>query len=259
VVADAFATITQKRMTGGFRIDNIDGKNIHIDPGPGALVRTYQFGLNPLNLNGILVSHCHTDHYTDAEVLIEAMTKGMTRKKGFLIGSRSVIKGYEKWGPCISNYHLSKPQVNVLEAGQHKKIGELHVTATRTKHGDPKAVGFKFQLDDFTISYTSDTGYIKDLYREYKDSDVLIVSVIRPGNDRLHGHMCADDFGKLVSEVSPKLAIMTHLGMKLIMNNPEQEAVSIQKKTGIKTIAARDGMKINLDNFKPKQQTLDEF
>jgi len=258
-VADAFATITQKRMTGGFRIDDIDGKNIHIDPGPGALVRTYQFGLNPLNLNGVLVSHCHTDHYTDAEILIEAMTKGMTRKKGFIIGSRSVITGYEKWGPCISNYHLSKPQVNVLEAGESKKTGKLNITATRTKHGDPKAIGFKFQLDDFTLSYTSDTGYFKDLHREYKDTDVLLASVIRPGNDRLHGHMCADDFGKLVNEVTPKLAIMTHLGMKLIMNNPEQEAARIQEHTGIKIIAARDGLKLNLDNFKTKQQTLDEY
>ncbi|MGP8023739.1 MAG: MBL fold metallo-hydrolase [Methanobacterium sp.] len=259
MVADAFATITQKRMTGGFRIDDIDGKNIHIDPGPGALVRTYQFGLNPLNLNGVLVSHCHTDHYTDAEILIEAMTKGMTRKKGFIIGSRSVIMGYEKWGPCISNYHLSKPQVNVLEAGESKKTGKLNITATRTKHGDPKAVGFKFQLHDFTLSYTSDTGYFKDLHREHKDTDVLLASVIRPGNDRLNGHMCADDFGKLVNEVSPKLAIMTHLGMKLIMNNPEQEAARIQENTGIKIIAARDGLKLNLDDFKTKQQTLDEY
>jgi len=258
-VADAFATITQKRMTGGFRIDDIDGKNIHIDPGPGALVRTYQFGLNPLNLNGVLVSHCHTDHYTDAEILIEAMTKGMTRKKGFIIGSRSVIMGYEKWGPCISNYHLSKPQVNVLEAGESKKTGKLNITATRTKHGDPKAVGFKFQLHDFTLSYTSDTGYFKDLHREHKDTDVLLASVIRPGNDRLNGHMCADDFGKLVNEVSPKLAIMTHLGMKLIMNNSEQEAARIQENTGIKIIAARDGLKLNLDDFKTKQQTLDEY
>nr|WP_243687165.1 MBL fold metallo-hydrolase [Methanobacterium formicicum] len=80
-MADAFATITQRRMTGGFRIDGIDGKNLHLDPGPGALVRSYQFGVNPLKLHGILVSHSHTDHYSDAEVLIEAMTRGMTRKK----------------------------------------------------------------------------------------------------------------------------------------------------------------------------------
>lgn len=258
-MADAFATITQKRMTGGFRIDGIDGLNIHIDPGPGALVRTYQFGLTPLKLNGVLVSHCHTDHYTDAEVLIEAMTRGMTRKKGFLIGSKSVVEGYEKWGPCISHYHLSIPQVTVLEAGQSKKIGKLKITATRTKHGDPQAVGFKFQWNDFVLSYTSDTGYFPELYKEHKNADVLMASVIRPGNDRLHGHMCSDDFQKLVKEVSPKLAIMTHLGMKLIMNHPDQEADLIGKNTGIRTIAARDGMKIDLDEFQPKQQTLDEF
>ena len=35
-----FSAISQRRMTGGFRIDNLSGKNYHIDPGPGALVRT---------------------------------------------------------------------------------------------------------------------------------------------------------------------------------------------------------------------------
>lgn len=254
-----FATITQKRMTGGFRIDNIAGKNLHIDPGPGALVRTYQFGLNPMKLNGVLVSHSHTDHYTDAEVLIEAMTRGMTRKKGLLIGSKSVVEGYERWGPCISQYHRSIPDVTVLEAGESKNIDKIEITATKTKHGDPKAVGFKFELEDFTLSYTSDTGYFPDLHKEHEGADVLIASVIRPGNDRLHGHMCADDFQRLVEEISPKLGIMTHLGMKLIMNNPDQEAERIRKKTGIKIVAAWDGMKIDLDDFKPKQQTLDEF
>jgi phosphoribosyl 1,2-cyclic phosphodiesterase len=254
-----FATITQKRMTGGFRIDDIQGKNLHIDPGPGALVRTYQFGLNPLKLNGVMVSHSHTDHYSDAEVLIEAMTRGMTRKKGILVGSKSVIDGYERWGPCISSYHKSKPDVTVLEAGQSKKIDKIKITATKTKHGDPKTVGFKFQQEDFTLSYTSDTGYFPDLHKEHADADVLIASVIRPGNDRLRGHLCADDFQKLIEEVKPKMGIMTHLGMKLIMNNPDQEAENITKNTGIKIIAARDGMKIDLDEFRPKQQTLDKF
>jgi phosphoribosyl 1,2-cyclic phosphodiesterase len=259
VVADAFATITQKRMTGGFRIDDMEGMNLHIDPGPGALVRSYQFGLKPLNLNVLLVSHSHTDHYTDAEVLIEAMTRGMTRKKGILVGSRSVVEGYQKWGPCISQYHLSKPQVTVLEPGKHQKIGKIKITATKTFHGDPMAIGFKFQLEDFTLSYTSDTGYFEDLHKEHQGADVLIASVIRPNAERLRGHMCSDDFEKLVKEVSPKLAIMTHLGMKIIMNKPEQEAQKITRNSGIKTIAARDGMKIDLNRFRSKQHTLDEF
>ncbi|MBM4240659.1 MAG: MBL fold metallo-hydrolase [Euryarchaeota archaeon] len=258
-MADAFATITQKRMTGGVRIDGIGGKNIHIDPGPGALVRTYQFGLDPIKLDAILVSHSHTDHYSDAEVLIEAMTKGMTRKRGIVIGSRSVIKGYKTWGPCISNYHLKKSNVEIMEPDKTKRIGKIKIKATKTIHGDPTAIGFVLRSGELSISYTSDTEYYEGLQRYHKGADILIASVIRPRNERIRGHMCTEDFMKLVTEVSPKLAIMTHLGMKMIMNNADREAEIIRNETGINTLAAHDGMHLDLQDFVSKQQTLDEF
>lgn len=258
-MADAFATITQRRMTGGFRIDGIDDKNLHFDPGPGALVRSYQFGVNPRKLHGILISHSHTDHYSDAEVLIEAMTRGMTRKRGLVVGSQSVINGYKEWGPCISGYHLSKPMVKVLEPGNTLKHGEIKITATPTIHGDPKNIGFRLDWEGFTLSYTSDTSYFPELHKHHQKADVLIGSVIRPDGERIRGHMSADDFGKLLEETSPKLAIMTHLGMKFIMNNPREEAQRITKETGIKTLAAYDGMVVDLDPFRAKQKTLDSF
>lgn len=258
-MADAFATITQRRMTGGFRIDGMDGKNIHIDPGPGALVRTYQFGLDPRKVNAVLVSHSHTDHYSDAEVMIEAMTRGMTRKKGTVVGSRSVIEGYKQFGPCISKYHLSKPDVSILEPSQSTKFGNIKITGTKTVHGDPMAVGFNLKTKDFSISYTADTEYFKDLHKYHAGADVLIASVIRPGNEKLRGHMCTNDFIKLVNEVSPKFAVMTHLGMKIVMNDAKKEARIVKESTGVNTVAAFDGMKTNLDQFIPKQKTLNDF
>jgi phosphoribosyl 1,2-cyclic phosphodiesterase len=258
-VADAFATITQRRMTGGLRIDKIDGKNIHIDPGPGALVRTYQFGLTPLKLDAVMVSHSHTDHYTDAEVLIEAMTKGMTRKKGTVVGSKSVIEGYKQWGPCISKYHLSKPDISILGVNETAKLGKIKIKGTKTIHGDPTAVGFNLNVKNFSISYTADTEYFEDLHKYHSGADVLIASVIRPRNEKIRGHMSTYDFAKLVDEVSPRLAIMTHLGMKMVVNDAKKEADSVKEQTGVNTFAAYDGMKINLDQFMPKQETLDSF
>lgn len=258
-MADAFATITQRRMTGGLRIDKIDGKNIHIDPGPGALVRTYQFGLTPLKLDAVMVSHSHTDHYTDAEVLIEAMTKGMTRKKGTVVGSKSVIEGYKQWGPCISKYHLSKPDISILGVNETAKLGKIKIKGTKTIHGDPTAVGFNLKVKNFSISYTADTEYFEDLHKYHSGADVLIASVIRPRNEKIRGHMSTHDFAKLVDEVSPKLAIMTHLGMKMVVNDAKKEADSVKEQTGVNTFAAYDGMKINLDQFMPKQETLDSF
>ncbi|MGC9516730.1 MAG: MBL fold metallo-hydrolase [Methanomicrobiales archaeon] len=259
MVADAFATITQKRMTGGFRIDGIDNKNIHIDPGPGALVRSYQFGLNPVKLDAILISHSHTDHYSDGEVLIEAMTRGVTRKKGAVFGSLSVIEGFKNWGPCISKYHLSKPEVVILGANKSRKLGNIKIRGTKTVHGDPTGVGFQLKTKDLTISYTSDTEYFENLHNYHSGADILIASVIRPASESIRGHMCTNDFIKLVGEVKPKLAIMTHLGMKMIMNNAPQEAQRVKNETGINTIAAYDGLEIDLDPYISKQQTLDSF
>ncbi|MCL2157741.1 MAG: MBL fold metallo-hydrolase [Methanobrevibacter sp.] len=243
-----FTTISQKRMTGGFRIDDINGKNYHIDPGPGALVRSYQFGIKPTTLNGVFVSHAHTDHYTDVEVLIEAMTRGMTRENGVIIGSRSVFKGFKQWGPCISNYHRGKSDKLVLDPNKTKTVDGIKIKGTKTIHGDPTCVGFQMQANGLAISYTSDTKYFDKLHEYHKDADILIGSVIRPGTKSIKGHMCSGNFAKLVKEVNPKIAIMTHFGFKMLSENPANEAKYVQKKSGIRTIAAFDGMKLEIDD-----------
>ena len=59
-----FATITQKRRTGGIRFLS-DTLNMHLEPGPGALIYSLNMGLDPQKVGAVLVSHCHPDHYAD--------------------------------------------------------------------------------------------------------------------------------------------------------------------------------------------------
>ena len=248
-----FSAISQRRMTGGFRIDNLGGKNYHIDPGPGALVRTYQFGFDPRNLSGIFVSHAHTDHYNDAEILIEAMTRGMTKYKGTIFGSESVLNGYEKWGPCISSYHQSNSDTVVLRPGEVNEVNGIKVKGTEIEHGDPAGVGFQIDYNGFKVSYTSDTGYFDGLADAHEGADILIASVLRPGNRSIPGHMCSHNFVELIQKVKPKVAVMTHLGLKMISNNPVVEAKKISKRTGVKTIAAFDGLSFNVNYNNPRK------
>ena len=242
-----FSAISQRRMTGGFRIDNLAGKNYHVDPGPGALIRTYQFGFDPRNLSGVFVSHAHTDHYNDAEILIEAMTRGMTKNLGTIIGSESVLEGFERWGPAISSYHQSKPDTMVLKPGESHNFNNIEIKGTATSHGDPTGVGFQIDYNGFKLSYTSDTGYFDELAEYHKGADILIASVLRPGNRTINGHMCSRNFIDLIEEVKPQVAVMTHLGLKMISSNPVTEAKKISKRTGVKTIAAYDGLSFNVN------------
>lgn len=243
-----FATITQKRKTAGIRILNKD-TNIHLDPGPGALIHSINEGLNPQKIKAILVSHCHPDHYNDAEILIEAMTQGTIKKRGVLAASTSVLKGIEECGPAISQYHQEMPsQLIEAKPGTVFKIGNIKVLTTKAKHTDPDTVGFRFETRDVgDIAYTSDTEYFEGAGESHRGVRLLILCVMRPAGKPWKGHMTANDAIKIVREAEPERAIITHFGMQMIFKGPPaKQAKLIQQETGVPTTAATDGMRITV-------------
>lgn len=261
-----FATITQRRRTGGIRLIS-ENFNIHLDPGPGALVYSLEAGLNPQKVIGVLVSHCHPDHCNDAGVFIEAMTRGMTRKRGVLAAAQSVLEGNETCEPCLSKYHQTMPQQVVnAKPGVSFKIADLKITAVEARHSDPSTVGFRFETADVgDIAYTSDTEYFEGVGKPYRNVRLLLLCAMRPAGNPWKGHMTTDDAIKIMEEANPEMAVLTHFGMKMIFKGPAAEAEYVQQKTGIPTIAAKDGMrlkigeKIQAQKPKEKPRGLDAF
>ncbi len=241
-----FATITQKRRTAGIRIIT-ESLNLHLDPGPGALVHSVNMGLDPQKLDAVFVSHCHPDHYTDAEVLIEAMTRGMTRKRGVLAAAKSVLAGNEMCEPSISKYHQQMPEQK-FEAvhGLEFRVADLNVLVTEARHTDPDTVGFRFETKKFgAFAYTSDTEYFEGIGKYYKDVRLLLLCVMRPSGKPWKGHMTTEDAIKIIEESSPEKAVLTHFGMQMIFKGPANQAKLIEEKTGVPTVAAVDGMQIS--------------
>ena len=241
-----FTTITQKRRTAGIRIIG-SNLNLHLDPGPGALVYSINEGLDPQKLNAIFVSHCHPDHYTDAEVLVEAMTHGTMQKRGMLVAATSVLNGSKDCEASISKYHQRMPQ-QTIEAtpGTKFQVGNVNVLVTEAKHTDPDAVGFRFETSGFgDFAYTSDTEYFEGIVQYYHGIRLLILCVMRPSGKPWKGHMTTDDATAIVEATHPEKVILTHLGMQMIFQGPAKEAKLIEEKTGVSTVAAVDGMTLN--------------
>jgi phosphoribosyl 1,2-cyclic phosphodiesterase len=240
-----FVTITQRRRTAGIRVLG-EGLNLHLDPGPGALVHSINEGLDPQKLRAVLVSHSHPDHYTDAEVMIEAMTRGMTRKYGVLGAARSVLNGNSLVEASISKYHQQMVEQRIEAVPNVKfKIGNVSISATKAVHTDPDAVGFRFQTEFGDFAYTSDSEYFEGIVEYYQDLRLLILCVMRPAGKPWKGHMSTDDAVRIVEETRPQQAVLTHLGMSMLLQGPANEAKLIQEKTGVATVAALDGMIIN--------------
>ncbi len=261
-----FATLTQKRRTGGIRVVS-ENLHIHLDPGPGALIYSLNMKLDPQKVKAILVSHCHPDHYSDAEIFVEAMTRGMIRRRGILAAPRSVLRGNEGCGPAISKYHQQIPEKVVeMKPGVSFSIDDMQVLAGKAKHTDLDAVGYRLKTRDVgDIGYTSDTEYFEGIGKPYEGVRVLLLCLMRPSGEPWKGHMTPEDAVKIVEEVGPEMAVATHFGMKMIFRGPAREVKLIEEKTGVPTLAASDGMQINMGEeiqvkrLGKKQRELGEF
>ena len=238
---------TQRRRTAGIRLEHRETQ-IHIDPGPGALVHSIYAGLSPMKLDGVIVTHCHPDHYTDAEVLVEAMTGGTTRRQGVLAAARSVLKGGDDLDPSISRYHQRLVgRVEELVPGSRFEIGGIAFEALKAVHGDGDAVCIKFDVPGVgSLAYTSDTEAYPGLGEALRGCRLIALGTMWPRGSPLAGHMCTDDALRVIEEVKPGCAVTTHFGLKLLNKDPAKEAAWLEEQSGIPVAAAVDGMTVTL-------------
>jgi phosphoribosyl 1,2-cyclic phosphodiesterase len=242
-----FAMTTQRRRTAGIRLVH-GGTQVHIDPGPGALVFSNWAGLSPQSLDGLVVTHCHPDHYGDAEVFIEAMTHGTTNKRGLLAATTSVLWGSEGVGPSVSAYHRGLVgEVVEMQPGTEFSVNDLGFTATEARHSDPSTVGLLIKTPGLgTVGYTSDTGYFAELGSIYRGTRLLVLCVMWPRAQRLEKHLSTDEAEKILLEARPGCAVITHFGMRMLNAGPEEKAAHLEEATGVPVVAAVDGLKATL-------------
>lgn len=250
----------QNRATGGIAILS-QGFQFLLDPGPGALVRLKQMGLNVRATTSVLVSHAHLMHSNDLNAVVSAMTYNGIDPRGVLIASKSVVEGTEGISPVLTPFHKRcLERVIVPEGNQKIGIESIEVHALKTHHSDPTALGFKIFTPDFVLTYTGDTGLKKELLDQYKQTDILVINM--PNFDKKDEFaLNKEDVIKLIQRVDPALAILTHFGTKVIHEDPLQISRDIHRITDVQTIAAKDGLIITPESYSSgmRQKTLNLY
>ena len=242
-----FVVMKQLRASGGIWL-TLDDTNVMIDPGPGSLVRCISSKpkLNPMDLDGIILTHRHIDHSNDINIMIEAMTNGGFKKKGVVFAPRDALQE----DPVILKY--AREQVEHIEILKEK--GKYHVgnisfeTPIRMKHG-VETYGINFRGKTSSISLITDTDFFTGLAPHFT-GDILIVNVVMLEDKSTIEHLCLQEAEQIIETNKPRLAILTHFGMGIVKAKPWKIAEQLSKKLGIQVIAARDGMEVDIDQYK---------
>ena len=236
---------SQLRRSGGL-LWNLDGFYLWVDPGPGALVRALEGtpAILPAAVDAMFLSHKHLDHTGDANVVIEAMTNGGSNKRGTLLAPADAL-GKE---PAVYSYARAfVSSVETLGVGRSFSLasGVSLETPIAHQHG-VETYGYTLRLPGIKVAHIVDTLWMDTLCEAYAGVELLIINTTMLDNRLKILHLNLQDAERLIKSIRPKLAILTHLGKKVVEADPAKLAAQLTEKTGVKTIAAQDGMIVEL-------------
>ncbi|NIN00492.1 MAG: hypothetical protein GTO24_21140, partial [candidate division Zixibacteria bacterium] len=171
-----FVVTKQLRASGGVWISS-GNTSLYLDPGPGALVRCLSSRprLDPSKLSAILLSHKHLDHSGDINIMIEAMSRGGSRRKGTLFAPQDALRR----GGVVFEYVLDYLEgVQILEANKTYGVGDITFSTVRAHIHSVETYGLNFKFPEAEVSFITDTGFSPDIADQYAGS-VMVIHVVR--------------------------------------------------------------------------------
>lgn len=234
----------QIRASGGIWM-SLNGVQIHIDPGPGALVQmtSRPLRLDPTHLSAVVLTHKHLDHSADVNVMVEAMTEGGFSRRGILLAPADALDS----DPVVFNYLRSYlDEIGVMQEGSCFKIGEVAVEASLRLLHPVENYFLTFKGAGRTVSILSDTRYFPGLEEAPGLEDVLILYVVLHERREVD-HLCLEDARRIIRSRKPRLAVLTHFGMNMLRAKPWEKAADMEQELAIPVKAAYDRMRLDLD------------
>jgi len=241
-----FVVARQIRASGGmwFRFEARHAlTQIHVDPGPGALVRALSAvpPCHPPELDALVLSHKHLDHSGDINAMIEAMTHGGWKRRGALLAPRDAFEGEPVIFPYAARF---VPVHHMLEerSGPYA-VNDVEIRTSIRHHHGVETYGLHFRFEGQTVSYMPCGRYFDGLADDYRRHvpDVLIVNVLRYRDTMDVDHLTLDEAREVIAHVRPKVAVMTHFGTKMLERHPERLAREMEDQLGLRVFAAYDG------------------
>ncbi len=178
-----------------------------------------QVGVDPSRIQGILLTHEHSDHICGVSPLARKLKIPIYGNAATLAATLS---------------KAAETEARALPTGSEFNVGELEVRSFPIHHDAAEPVGYKLSYGDRKICYVTDTGHLcANLYREMDGASLVILEsnhdthklMNGPYPDRLkrrilgdHGHLSNDAAGKGLAQISvgdrPVCVWLAHLSSK---------------------------------------------
>lgn len=209
-----------------------------------------EIGVNPQDINGIVITHEHDDHIKSAGILSRRF-------------NLPIYANTNTWEAMINKLgDIKRENIKIFDNYNPFDIGDICVQPYEIPHDAASPCGYSFIHGGKKVSIATDIGYASDTVKEnIKDSDFILlesnhdVEMLKVGpypyplKRRVlsnEGHLSNEDAGKAIVEILNSKIKKVMLGHLSKTNNyPElayRTVLSVLEMNGIK-----DGVDIEID------------
>lgn len=210
-----------------------------LDCGPDTLVALKRESLSPGNIDLVLLSHHHGDHYAGVPFLVCHERYNSRRTKPLTIAgprgtTRVVQEANRLFFPGMDSLDFSL-EIRDLEPEHEVMLGPAVVRPFMVDHfSHGVAFGFRLEIEGRVIVFSGDTAWTDALVRETGGAD-LFVCECSSFETRLEKHMSHRELAGHRDRIGSRRTLLVHAGEDVIAHRDE-----------LAFELAEDGMRVTL-------------
>jgi ribonuclease BN (tRNA processing enzyme) len=191
--------------------------NFLIDCGASSLPALKRFGVARNNIDLILITHFHGDHFAGLPFLLLDAQFGRRTRPLVIAGP----EGIETRLPQVMEVmfeHSSRTQqkfdlsIVTLKPEQPQGFGDVSVTPYSVVHGESGGpfLGYRIEAEGRVIAYSADTEWTETLIPAGRDADLFIAEAYY--YDKIvKNHLSLKTLETNLPEINPKRLVLTHM------------------------------------------------
>jgi ribonuclease BN (tRNA processing enzyme) len=202
------------------------GSRFLLDCGASSLVAMKRFGAVPNDVDIVLVSHFHGDHFAGIPWLVlEGQFFGRTKPlltagpPGVGVRAREAMEALFQ-GSSETSQRFDYTFMD-LEPMTKARVGPLGVTAYPVRHsGGSTPYGYRVEVEGKVLSYSGDTEWTDALLEVARGADLFICEA-NFFDKQVRNHVSYQAIAEHRAELDCKRLILTHLGPEMLARRSE--------------------------------------
>jgi ribonuclease BN (tRNA processing enzyme) len=238
---DAFAS--HGRFQSAYIIESARCR-ILMEVGPTALCAMKRMDFKPADLDMVLISHLHGDHFGGLPfLLLEYLYESPRRKLLTIVGPRRLEE--RTWRLFRTMFPGTKPDLPRLlsklrfvevEPGCDEKFGPMSIRAMRTPHMKRDiSLAYRIAIGGKSIAFSGDSGWTEELLPFVAGVDLFLCECTYFESAELDFHMNYPQLDANRARFDVGRMVLTHVGREVLDRDQE-----------VKLEMAHDGMRIKV-------------